>query len=267
MATCLAGRPPMVTSDGGVTMSVAGSPATAAAIGLGVLSGSDPRLDETLDVLEDVIYGDNWMVRKHARERMPDQAESWFTIGGYYYQCGYSQSALAHLYRDDVPNFLRSTFNQYAADVDPEKGYQFREHPNRTGEGNGGDKTFETAAFLERMRDLFVMEDNESLWLARATPRTWLQQGKRIAVHNAPTKFGTVSYEIESTTQSNTIAVTVELPARRAPKSLLLRLRHPQAAPLRSVLVNGAPWNQFEKEHETIHLEGLKGRVRLQATY
>ncbi len=65
----------------------------------------------------------------------------------------------------------------------------------------------------------------------------------------------------------NTITATVELPARRAPKPLLLRLRHPRAAPLRSVEVNGAKWDRFDQETETIHLEGLKGRVRLQANY
>ena len=233
----------------------------------GVLPGDDARLDETLDVLEDVIYHDNWMVRKHASERLPNNPDSWFTIGGYYYQCGYSQSALAHLLRDDVPNFLRSTFNQYAADVDPQKGYQFREHPNRTGEGNGGDKTFETAAFLERMRAMLVMEDEGRLWLARAAPRAWLEQGKRIAVKNAPTQFGTVSYEIVSGVQSNRITATVELPTRSAPQSLLLRLRHPKAAPLRSVEVNGRPWTRFDRDKEAIHLEGLKGSVTLQANY
>jgi len=239
----------------------------AAALGLGVLPGDDARLDETLDVLEDVIYHDNWMVRKHASERLPNQPESWFTIGGYYYQCGYSQSALAHLFRDDVPNYLRSTFNQYAADVDSEKGYQFREHPNRTGEGNGGDKTFEVAAFLERMRAMFVMEDDGRLWLARATPRAWLEQGKRISVKNAPTQFGTVGYEILSDVQNDRITATVELPARGTPKSLLLRLRHPKAAPLRSVEVNGKSWKNFEKDKEAVHLEGLRGSVTVRANY
>ena len=239
----------------------------AAALGLGVVSGDDARLDETLDVLEDVIYRNNWMVQKHTRERLPNQADNWFTIGGYYYQCGYSQSALAHLFRDDVPNYLRSTFNQYAADVDPDKGYQFREHPNRTGEGNGGDKTFEVAAFLERMRAMFAMEDGDCLWLARGTPRAWLEQGKKIAVKNAPTRYGTVSYEIVSDSQRNTISATVDLPARRTPQSLVLRLRHPKAAPLRRVEVNGEVWTNFDKDKEVIRLDGLKGQVRVQAVY
>ena len=138
---------------------------------------------------EDSIYIDNWMVRMHAQQRQPNNPQSWFTMGGYYYQCGYSQSALAHLLRDDVPNYLRSMFNQYAVDVDPEKRYQFREHPNRTGEGNGGDKTFEVGAFLERMRSMLVLEEGNELWLARATPRTWLEQGKKIGVMGAAESF------------------------------------------------------------------------------
>ena len=44
--------------------------------------------------------------------------------------------------------------------------------------------------FMENFRNLLVMEDGESLWLARATPRAWLEQGKKIAVKNAPTYFG-----------------------------------------------------------------------------
>jgi hypothetical protein len=239
----------------------------AAVLGLGVLPADDARLDETLDVLEDVIYHDNWMVRKHTSDRLPDNPEAWFTIGGYYYQCGYSQSALAHLYRDDVPNYLRSTFNQYAADVDPQKRYQFREHPNRTGEGNGGDKTFEVAAFLERMRAMFVMEEDGRLWLARATPRAWLEQDKRVAIKHAPTWFGTVSYEIISDVDHGKIRAAVQLPARHAPGSLFLRLRHPKAAPLRSVEVNGKRWKSFDKQKEIIHLEGLAGVATVQANY
>jgi hypothetical protein len=34
---------------------------------------------------------------------------------------------------------------------------------------------------------MLVMEEGDALWLARATPRAWLEQGKRIVVRNAPT--------------------------------------------------------------------------------
>ncbi|MCL5099359.1 MAG: hypothetical protein M1608_17860 [Candidatus Omnitrophica bacterium] len=239
----------------------------AAALGLGVLPADDPRLDELLDVLEDRIYLENWMVRMHTAQRQPNNPDAWFTIGAYYYQCGYSQSALAHIFRDDVPNYLRSMFNQYAVDVDPEKGYQFREHPNRTGEGNGGDKTFEVGAFLERMRAMFVMEDADQLWLARATPRAWLEQDKKIAVKNAPSHFGTVAYEIVSNVDHGQISATVTIPARRLPKAVLFRLRHPHAAPIQSVTVDGNPWHAFDQAKEAIRLDGLSGKVTLVAQY
>ena len=76
--------------------------------------------------------------------------------------------------------------------VIPEAGYIFNEHAVH----GPPDKIFEEAAFLERFRDLLVMEDGENLWLARATPRTWLAQGQKISVKHAPTHFGNVDYEI-----------------------------------------------------------------------
>ena len=42
------------------------------------------------------------------------------------------------------------------------------------------------------------MDDGQDLWLTRATPRAWLEQGKKIAVNRAPTYLGTVAYEILS---------------------------------------------------------------------
>jgi len=63
--------------------------------------------------------------------------------------------------------------------------YTFREHTT----GGPPDKLFEESCFLERFRMMLVMEEGDVLWLARATPRAWLEQGKRIAVRNAPTHF------------------------------------------------------------------------------
>ena len=248
--------PNWLDSDGG-----------AAAMTLGVISPDDPRLDETLDVVEDVAYGDNWVVRQHRRERQPNDPDAWFTIGGYYYQCGYSQTAMAHLNRDDVPNYLRSMFNQYAVDVDPAKAYVFREHPNRAGDGGGGDKTFEAAAFLERMRAMFVFEDGQRLWLAKGTPRAWLEQGKKICVKNAPSALGDVAFEIISDVDHGKVNVKVEMPSRNSGKQVVLRLRHPKASPMKSVTVNGAVWEKVDAMKETIDLTGVTGLANVVATY
>ena len=60
--------------------------------------------------------------------------------------------------------------------------------------------------FIENFRNMLVMETGNSLWLARATPRAWLEQGKRIGVQNAPTYFGTVAYEIVSDVDNGKIS-------------------------------------------------------------
>jgi hypothetical protein len=35
---------------------------------------------------------------------------------------------------------------------------------------------------MENFRNLLAMEDGQALWVARATPRVWLEQGKKVAV-------------------------------------------------------------------------------------
>ena len=90
-----------------------------------------------------------------------------------------------HLAADDVPCFIRSWLNQYAVDIMPGE-YTFREHTT----GGPPDKIFEESAFLERFRMMLVMEEGETLWLARGTPRAWLAQGQRIAVRSAAATIG-----------------------------------------------------------------------------
>jgi hypothetical protein len=129
------------------------------------------------------------------------------------------------------------------------------------------DKIYEEACFLERFRNLLVMEQDDTLWLARATLRAWLKQGKKIGVQNAPTYYGQVAYEIVSDVDHGKINATVEIPTRKAPKSVLLRFRHPTAAPIKSVAVNGKEWKEFNKEKEFISLKGLTGTVAVTAKY
>ncbi len=114
---------------------------------------------------------------------------------------------------------------------------------------------------------MLVMEDGKDLWLARATPRAWLEQGKKIAVKNAPTFSAPSSYEIVSDVDHGQITATVEVPSRRPPQAVLLRFRHPKALPIQSVTVNGKPWTAFNRDKETIELKGLSGKITVVASY
>jgi hypothetical protein len=226
----------------------------------GLLAPHDPRVQGHLDVLEDRLLLENpklW-------DRTPgyDPARDWFAHASWQYQCGLERHANIHLAADDAPCFLRAWLNQYAVDIMPGE-YTFREHTT----GGPPDKLFEEAAFLERFRMALVMEQGDSLWLARATPRAWLAQGQRIAVRSAPTWFGPVGYEIVSDADHGAIRATVTMPSRRVPREVRLRLRHPRGLPLRGVTVNGKPWGDFSPAEECVRLAGLAGEVRIEASY
>ena len=227
----------------------------------GLLPPEDRRVQGGLDVLEDRLLLDNPKVA----ERTPgyDPEKHWFAHAAWQYQPGLERHANIHLAADDVPNFLRSWLNQYAVLILPDQGYTFREHTT----GGPPDKIFEEAAFLERFRDMLVMEQGDCLWLGRATPRAWLEQGKQIKVQNAPTHFGTVAYQMVSSADDGKIRATVVMPSRGGQKAVLLRFRHPKAAPIKRVTVNGQAWEQFDKDKEVISLERLTGTVAVEAAY
>ena len=226
----------------------------------GLLSPRDPRVQGHLDVLEDRLLLENTKV--NARTANYDPERDWFSHASWQYQCGLERHANIHLAADDAPSFIRSMLNQYAVDIMPGE-YTFREHTT----GGPPDKIYEESCFLERFRHMLVLEDGDTLWLARATPRAWLQNGERISVKNAPTHFGDVGYEIVSSADAGMITATVDIPSRTAPKALLLRLRHPKSAPIKSVTVDGKPWDAVDREQETVNLTGLAGSVLVAVRY
>jgi hypothetical protein len=220
-----------------------------------LLSPDDVRVQGYLDVLEDRLLLENEYVRARCKG-------DWF-LAGWQYQGGLERTANLHLAGDDIPSFLRSLLNCYAIDILPDSGYVFNEHAVH----GPPDKIFEEAAFLERFRNLLVMEDGQRLWLARATPRAWLEQGKKVVVKNAPTHFGPMAYEIVSDVDNGKIAATMELPSRQPPQEVILRFRHPRALPIKTVTVNGKDWSAFDQDKETITLKGLTGAVAVTANY
>ena len=102
------------------------------------------------------------------------------------------------------------------------------------------------------------------LELAFATPRAWLQTGKQIAVHDAPTSFGRLSYTVAA--KAGAIDAWVDVPESRSLKTLKLRLRLPRGQRLAHVDVEGQP-SRFDARTGTIDLSGLSGNVFVEASY
>jgi hypothetical protein len=118
-------------------------------------------------------------------------------------------------------------------------------------------------------RWLLVFEDpqSETLWLGKAVPRQWLEDGKTIKISEAPTRWGRVGFSLKSHLKEGTIAANVELPSAFSAQTNL-RLRAPGNAKLKSVTLNGKAWTQFDADDETITIPaGTSGTVSLVARY
>ncbi|HVX67699.1 MAG TPA: hypothetical protein VHA11_13890 [Bryobacteraceae bacterium] len=119
-------------------------------------------------------------------------------------------------------------------------------------------------------RWMLVFEDPESetLWLAKATPRKWLEDGKATTVAAAPTRWGRVGYSIVSKLSAGSVSVRVDLPAAGLAATTQIRLRVPGERKLTSVTLNGKDWKKFDPAQETISIPaGTAGVVRLVARY
>jgi hypothetical protein len=119
-------------------------------------------------------------------------------------------------------------------------------------------------------RWLLVFEDPESdtLWVGKAIPRAWFDEGKITTVANAPTRWGRVGFSIVSHVMSGTIAAQLELPTAGLHAETRLRLRAPHNAPIKSVTLNGKDWTQFDAASEVITIPaGIGGAVHIVAHY
>jgi hypothetical protein len=108
----------------------------------------------------------------------------------------------------------------------------------------------QTIPLLVRWMLVFEDSDQDTLHLGRAIPREWIATGKTIAIDQAPTRYGRISYRLESR-DSNTLVATVTLPANgRLPKEIHVSFRAPEGKKLASVLINGKSGTVGGLNHE-----------------
>jgi hypothetical protein len=100
---------------------------------------------------------------------------------------------------------------------------------------------------------MLVDERGSDLFIARATPRSWLSDGNTMRVERVHTRFGPMSCTIRSHVSTGTVEATIDPPRRNPPADmrLHLRLRHPEGKRISSVLLNGKPWSQFSEDTVT----------------
>ncbi len=164
----------------------------------------------------------------------------------------YNPQATVYLLRDD-PKGASRAFYSYMACAFSHTVLEPVEHRWGWGQFFGPPST--DGAWFELYRNMLIQErDDDTVLLFAATPRRWLEDGKRVEVERAPTYYGTLSATVESRANNGRITAEIRPSGPRQPKALLVRFRHPQATPMRSVSVNGQSWTDFDVEKEWVRI-------------
>jgi hypothetical protein len=124
------------------------------------------------------------------------------------------------------------------------------------------------AHFLSMLRHLLVQDwdtnddgEPETLRLLFATPKRWLEDGKRIKVERAPTAFGPVSFNVHSKLSRDEVLAEVDLPHRNRPTTTLLRIRVPDGWTVVSAQAGATPLKVDERG--TVDISSLNGKVTI----
>ena len=219
----------------------------------GVLEPDDQTVTWILKYFEDAAFPSrDW-------GRPIDVEKRWFSQAGLTIQANLLNNGVAYVRRDQPKHAVRALFNDFAASIYDDV-LVFAEHPVvQLGRGTGPYfKTPDECGFLNLLRACMVIEDRDTLYLAKAAPASWFRAGERIEICCAATWFGQVSYTIAITDDS--IEALIEPPRRNPPAKLALRLRRADGKPIESV--SGGEW---DAKREMVWLDARAERIRLAA--
>ncbi|GMU24029.1 MAG: hypothetical protein AMXMBFR13_41060 [Phycisphaerae bacterium] len=226
-----------------------------------------PGAPEARWILDD--FEDNLYISKDYGYDIPAFDSFWFSRGGFSMQANLLGGPLPYLYRDDVKHFLRAYFNSFASAFYPEI-RMCNEHSLPELGYPAGDhyKSSDEAQSTYWLRLMFVNERGQDLYLGQAVPRYWLADGKHVTIERAASHFGPLSLRIHSAAGKGEIKATVSPPERNRPRSMYVRLRHPEGKPMKRVTVNGRNWDKFDAQKEWVILPGsVEGVQEIVAEY
>ena len=224
------------------------------------LVGHDGWADARLGDFDhsDVVLNDYVLIDELRQWRDP------FNLGGFSKVQPYlTRTAQMHALADDVKPFVRAYFNAAASVVNLET-LTCSEHFAGLGASTNSESM---GHFLEQTRWMLVMERGDELWLAPFVTNNWLKDGLVVAVRNAPTRFGKVSYRIHSSAAKGFITIKIDPPGRNPPKAIVLRVRHPDGKQMAGVTVNGMTHASFDKAAEVVRLPGSAKPLTLVVRY
>ncbi|HEY3414381.1 MAG TPA: hypothetical protein VGM51_15190 [Armatimonadota bacterium] len=192
----------------------------------------------------------------------------WYDVGGFSCQPNLLAGLMPYLDRDETEIYIWMFFNAWAACY-REEANSMVEHPSPIlGHSNQAIvKTSDEANAVKWLTYMFVYAPGDTLYLGRAIPREWLSDGRVISAQRLNTRFGEVSVRYLSNAASGTISLAADLAMENKPGSIIVRIRHPEKKPIKSVTVNGAPHAVLDPVRGDVDITGMSGKVIVEAAY
>ncbi len=213
-------------------------------------------------------FEDNLYLSTQFGYTVPDFEKYWFDRGGFSMQPCLLCSPIPYLFRDEIKHYVRAYFNSFAVCFFPDT-MMLTEHPlPQMGDWRGDHyKASDESNSTYWLRLMFIEEKGDELYLGKAIPRYWLKHGEKIAIRNAATYFGPMSFEMRSFVDDGRIEMTLDPPTRNAPKTMHIRFRHPEGKPITRVTLNGKPHPHFNPKTEFVTLPPLQEKTEVIADY
>jgi hypothetical protein len=121
-----------------------------------------------------------------------------------------------------------------------------------------------TAPLMTRWMLVYEERDADVLWLGRAVPRPWLEQG--LAVEGALTRWGKVGFRLEPSADRRQVKAEIQLAAGARP-TVMLRVRHPSRMPLADCTVTGGTCERLDAPSELVRLRPQADRLSITLVY
>jgi hypothetical protein len=185
---------------------------------------------------------DDWPFWHHAYGLLVHNRISQYLLGYY-----------AHLAHHQTPG----TFTAY--EQVPIRGYGFRREyadycvPSQL-----------TIPIMTRWMLVFEERDDDVLWLCRAAPRAWIEQG--FSFSGAPTQFGNVSLTLEPSDDLRRMTARIMLDSDQRP-AIILRVRHPRQLRVTGCQVTGGSCEVIDAEREQVHLSLTARAAEIELTF
>ena len=227
----------------------------------------DPNSKQGDWILND--YQDNLYPQAPFGYNIENFKDNWFSRAGFNPEPNYFPDVLPYLDRDEPEIFVWMFFNKWASVYVPEIG-GMAEHPMPVlGHPNCAIfKTSEESGAVNWLRLMYVYSKDGLLHFGRALPREWLTDGNDIQTSGVATYHGHVGVRYRSEAKSGRITAEVDMDdLREQPRKTLVRFRHPASQPIKSVTVNGDPWDRFDPVKGDVDITGRNGKVTVRASF